>query len=276
MAAYGVVDYGQYLAPESPSNLFLPANGNLLQVLYAVYTFGSLFALALTYDAISYEKQTNSLALLASQPISRASLLKGKLLGRSAVYLPIASVLPVSLIAASLVLNMALTPDLQIRILLVWALTILFLLFWLALGILISSKTSKTGDSLAICIAIWIVFQPNFLGSAFSSLALHFFWPNVSFGGAFNTPSFLSTDSLFGSLFPPYRYVHALFGTLNGVSLPTTSLTYLTYGTNYVLNTATTANGWFLSAWPDFAFLAMSVLFVLAISYVLFRRSEIV
>jgi ABC-type transport system involved in multi-copper enzyme maturation permease subunit len=275
MAAYGVVDYGQFLQPEPSSNLFLPPNGNLLQVFYQVYDFGSLFALAFTFDAISRERQTNSITLLASQPISRTNLLAGKLLGRAALYLPLTSVPSISMVAASLALKGMLVADFQARILLVWILTLLFLLFWLTVGILISSVTSTTGSSLALCAVAWVVFQRYFLGSAFSDLALHLFWPNVSFSDAFDTPGFLNANNLFGSLFPPFHYVRALFGTTTGVGLPTTPTTYSVFGTNYVLNASTTAYKWFLFAWPDFVFLAVGASAVMTLSYVLFQKREL-
>ena len=276
MVAYGIVDYGEYtLLQEPPSNVFLPQNGSLLNIFQAVYTFGSLFALAFSFDAISRERQANSITLLASQPVSRASVLTGKLLSRAALYLPVASVLPASIVAVSLALNGALTSDFQARLALVWLLTFLFLLFWLTLGVFISSLTSKPGSSLAVSVLAWLLFQRYFLGLMFSTFSLRLFWPNVGFSDAFGIPGFVNANNIFGSLFPPYHYLHALFGNMSGTGLITAPFRYFQYGINYVLNTSTTAYGWISFAWPDFAFLAASSVVAMGLTYVLYRSRDI-
>ena len=276
MVAYGVVDYGEYiLLQQPPSNLFLPQNGSLLNIFQAVYTFGSLFALAFSYDAISREKQANSITLLLSQPVSRISVLTGKLLSRAALYLPVASAIPVFIVAVSLALNGALTSDFQARLGLVWVLTLLFLLFWLTLGVFISTLTSKPGNSLAVSALVWLLFQRYFLGLMFSTFSLLLFWPNVGFSDAFDTPGFADANNIFGSLFPAFHYLHALFGNMSGTGLITAPAQYFQYQISYVLNTTSTVYGWISIAWPDFAFLATSSVVVMALSYALYRRRDI-
>lgn len=117
----------------------------------------SLFAVLLSFDTISGEKERGTLKLLLTGKASRAEILAGKLLGGySSLVVPLA----VPLLVASLYL--ALHPSLGwgqtewMRFAVIIGLGLLYLAVFFALGVMISTLTSRPAVSFLILLLVWV------------------------------------------------------------------------------------------------------------------------
>ena len=122
--------------------------------------FGPIIGLSLGFDAINKEKTSGSLSVLLSQPIYRDSVLNGKFLaGIAALSLLTGSTIGIMSGVAIPILGFG--PDLEAisRITVFALLTILYLSFWLALGLVYSIVTKKTTTSILMSVATWLFFS---------------------------------------------------------------------------------------------------------------------
>ncbi len=122
--------------------------------------FGPIIGLSLGFDAINKEKTSGSLSVLLSQPIYRDSVLNGKFLaGIAALSLLTGSTIGIMSGVAIPILGFG--PDLVAisRITVFTLLTILYLSFWLALGLVYSTVTKKATTSILMSVATWLFFS---------------------------------------------------------------------------------------------------------------------
>lgn len=122
--------------------------------------FGPIIGLALGFDAINKERTSGSLSVLLSQPIFRDSVLNGKFLaGIAALSLLTGSTIGIMSGVAIPVLGFGPRLEDVSRIALFTLLTILYLSFWLALGLLYSTVTKKTTTSILASVSTWLFFS---------------------------------------------------------------------------------------------------------------------
>lgn len=129
----------------------------------------SFLALLLSHDALSGEKQEGTIRMLCAAPISRSTFVFGKFLGLTATL----AIVVVTAIVISALEVMFLLPG-QSRILLpalflMAVMALLFAALFIALGVTASALTHRTLNSLAACIALWILFVlafPQFIALA--------------------------------------------------------------------------------------------------------------
>lgn len=119
---------------------------------YLLVFFGPIIGLALGFDAINKERTSGSLSVLLAQPIYRDSVINGKFLGGIAAL----SLLTVSTIAIMLgvavpLLGFGPTLNDVSRIILFTLLTVIYLAFWLSLGILYSTVTKNIDVNTYVC-----------------------------------------------------------------------------------------------------------------------------
>jgi len=119
--------------------------------------FGPIIGLALSFDAINKERTSGSLSVLLSQPIFRDSVINGKMLGGIAA-LSIMTASTTTIMSSMAVTLLGLVPSIEniSRITLLTGLTILYLAFWLGLGLLYSTLTKKTATSILMSVATWL------------------------------------------------------------------------------------------------------------------------
>jgi len=124
---------------------------------YLMVFFGPIIGLALGFDAINKERTSGSLSVLLSQPIFRDSVINGKFLGATAA-LSLLAASTMTIICSLAITMLGLVPAIEsvLRIILLTALTILYLAFWLGLGLLYSTVTKKTSTSILMSIATWL------------------------------------------------------------------------------------------------------------------------
>ena len=119
----------------------------------------SLLALLFAYDAVCGERETGTLALMASQPIKKPMLILGKWLGG---YFSLIFPCSVGWLLGLLVLSMH--PHIQISatdwgalgLIIVGAL--LYLACFFALGILISTLTTRPSTAIMVLLFLWTLF----------------------------------------------------------------------------------------------------------------------
>jgi ABC-type transport system involved in multi-copper enzyme maturation permease subunit len=117
----------------------------------------SLMALFFTYDICTGEKEAGMLKLVLSNPVSRSTVLLGKMLGT------FISLLPILLFSYLLcILIIVRHPDVQfaadewLRIGLIFLLSIVFMLLFMAIGLFVSSMARSSAISIVTCLVLWV------------------------------------------------------------------------------------------------------------------------
>jgi ABC-type transport system involved in multi-copper enzyme maturation permease subunit len=136
--------------------------------LYVVRVVLSLVALLFGFDQISREKEGGTLRLMLANPASRGSILLGKWVGNFvSLTVPFLLVSALGIAVLSLDPAVRFTTDQALRLGLILILTLLYIAFFLSLGILVSSLTRRASSSLVILLFVWalLVFVLPNLGT---------------------------------------------------------------------------------------------------------------
>jgi len=136
--------------------------------LYIVRIVLSLVALLFGFDQVSREKEAGTLRQMLANPTSRSAILIGKWAGN---FLSLA--VPFLLVTTLGIAVLGLDPDIRfssdqvLRLGLILALTLVYIAFFLSLGILISTLTRRASSSLVILLFVWalLVFVLPNLGT---------------------------------------------------------------------------------------------------------------
>ncbi|MCD6506256.1 ABC transporter permease subunit [Candidatus Poribacteria bacterium] len=117
----------------------------------------SLLAVLLVYDSISGERERGTLSLSLSNPIPRGTLMLGKYLGGMAtltasLLFGLLSGLLIVLLLPSVPLN----GEDWVRIGLIFISSLLYLSFWVTLGLFISARSSRSSTSLMVSLFLWL------------------------------------------------------------------------------------------------------------------------
>mgnify|MGYP001059966794 CR=1 FL=1 len=156
MSAYQGAEYIRNRTTASFINIFSGAQVGF-SFIYLMVFFGPIIGLALGFDAINKERTSGSLSVLLSQPIFRDSVINGKFLGGvTALSLLTVSTVGIMCGVAIPVLGFGPAVGDVSRIVLFTLLTVLYLAFWLGLGILFSTVTKKTSTSILMSVATWL------------------------------------------------------------------------------------------------------------------------
>ncbi|MGQ9680748.1 MAG: ABC transporter permease [Candidatus Bathyarchaeia archaeon] len=119
--------------------------------------FGPIVGLSLGFDAINKERTSGSLSVLLSQPIFRDSIINGKFLaGATALSIMTVSTVGITIGLAIPLLGFGPTLDGVLSIISLTLLTIMYLAFWLSLGLLFSVTAKKTSTSILASVATWL------------------------------------------------------------------------------------------------------------------------
>ena len=122
--------------------------------------FGPLLGLALGFDAINKERANGTLSILLGQPIFRDSVINGKFIA-GAVALATLAVGTIGILSGLAIPMLGFGPTMAeaSKIAVLTLLTIVYLVFWLSLGILYSVLARRTSTSIMASIATWLVFS---------------------------------------------------------------------------------------------------------------------
>jgi len=136
--------------------------------LYVVRVVLSLVALLFGFDQVSRERERGTLKLILGSSVSRARVLFGKWLG-NLLSLAVPFLLVTLLGTAFLLLdpNVRLSAGRLGRLVLILVLSLLYMSFFLTLGILISTLTRRSASSIVVLLFIWtlLVFVIPNLGT---------------------------------------------------------------------------------------------------------------
>lgn len=146
------VEYGAPLDVQSSSGLF-----GSIDYLFVVQFIFSLFAVLLSFDAITREKENGTLRTILSNSVGRALLATGKLLGG---YITLAIPLLVAFLIGILILEVSglniFSGDLLARAAWILASSLLYIAVFFLLGLLVSSLVSSTYSALVLSLALWL------------------------------------------------------------------------------------------------------------------------
>jgi ABC-type transport system involved in multi-copper enzyme maturation permease subunit len=128
----------------------------------------SLFAILLTFDAVSGEKERGTLALMCSNSVSRASIVMGKYLGALiTAIIPAAVGMLISMIIVNIQGNTSLDADSMSRLAVIAIMAFAYISLFSLIGLAISSAVHRSSVSLLLSLSVWIILIiviPNLAG----------------------------------------------------------------------------------------------------------------
>jgi len=147
----GITPHDRQTPATSLFTLFTPPDP-----LYIVKVLLSLVALLLSYDAISGEKERGTLRLVLSRPVSRSAVVAGKLAGGLAVvWVPFATLFLVSVAALVVSGAVAFGAGDFARMALMLGASLVYITFFLALGMLVSALSASSPRALVASLFVW-------------------------------------------------------------------------------------------------------------------------
>ncbi|MCC8051742.1 MAG: ABC transporter permease [Clostridiales bacterium] len=253
--------------------LYTSSGSSIPSFMSFIALLGPIVGLALGFDAINSERQSNTLNRLVAQPIYRDSIIIGKFLAGTTV---IAIVIFTIGIAAGAVgvLATGLTPtgEEAMRIFFFLIFTVVYIAFWLALAILFSTVCRHSATSALITIALWIFFS-IFMSLLAQIIAGAVYPINTQYGQMFNQVKYYTLKLNLNRISPYYLYSEAVSTILNpsvrAVNVVTTSQlvgaisSYLSLGQSLLL------------VWPHLVGMIAEMIVAFGCSYIGFMRQEI-
>jgi len=171
------IDLSGVINPSGMEPFFTPPNFEKIDWMFIVKLLFSLFAILLTYDAISGEKEQGTLALVCSNSISRFSILFGKYLAALITLLIplfIGIFLGLLTLEGQLGIFSLFSGESFARVFLFIVLSIIFISLFILLGLSVSSLTKHSSISLLLLFFIWVMLLfviPNLSGIIADSIA---------------------------------------------------------------------------------------------------------
>ena len=129
-----------------------------IDYLFVVQFLFSLFAVLLSFDAVTREKEAGTLRSILANPVGRAELAAGKLAGGFAVLgVPLVVAFLAGLLAmAAAGLDLA-TPDFLVRAGWILASSLLYVAAFFLLGLLVSALSRSSYSALVVSLALWLL-----------------------------------------------------------------------------------------------------------------------
>ena len=258
--------------------------------------FGPIIGLALGFDAINKERTSGSLSVLLSQPIFRDSVINGKMLGGIAA-LSIMTASTTTIMSSMAVTLLGLVPSIEniSRITLLTALTILYLAFWLGLGLLYSTVTKKTATSILMSVATWLFCSIviSIIAMLVANTIAPVQMPTMPTGGGFNQTGQGGSNFTRVIETPEFRELLQRRSTIQ-INIQRISPAYLYNEAGSAILGITTGGFGFIgpggggspfrsleltqgvtAIWPQITAIAVGLVVCFAASYMLFLRLEI-
>ena len=244
--------------------------------------FGPILGMAMGFDVVNKERTTGTLSVLLGQPIYRDSVINGKFLAGASTL----AVLGLGTIAITVGLTIPMLgygPMVSeaLKIVTLAGLTLLYLIFWLSIGMLFSVIAKKTSTSMLASIATWMFFSiilsilANALANALVPMPSgNFMTPGQQGEGFQMTDDFrqamekrINLMNMINRFSPTELYestVTAILGVRSGFGrMGQEFMRTLTLGEALAAN------------WANIAELGVGLIVCFAASYLLFLRTEI-
>ncbi|GGA73204.1 ABC transporter permease [Ornithinibacillus halotolerans] len=140
--------------------LFTTSDGTLPSFLTFVTLLGPLLGIALGFDAINSERNKGTLTRLMAQPIPRDYVINAKFVAALLINVMLIFALGFLVMAFGILLiGLPITLEEFIRIVFFLLLCIVYIAFWLNLGILFSVRFKQAATSALSGIAVWLFFS---------------------------------------------------------------------------------------------------------------------
>lgn len=251
---------------------FISSPGSLPSFTFFISFFGPLIGIILGFDAMSSERSHGTISLVLSQPIFRDSLINGKFLGG----LVTIAIMLVSIFLIILGLGMwtlGIVPNMGeiSRISVYYLASVVYVGFWLSLGILFSILFRRTSSSALTSIMVWIFFTffiymiANVIAEQMAPVPTVTTPEVVAKNEAIRraimrvSPATLFEQIATAALNPSVR----VFGFINPAEISGLMPTPLSLTQSLII------------VWPEFVGLIVLMLLCFAISYVVFMKQEI-
>ena len=135
----------------------------------------SLLAILFTFDSVSGERERGTLRLMLANSIPRHTVLLGKFLGALiSIGIPTALAVLINLLVISTSSAVHLNRAAWERLGIIIVVALIYICLFLALGLLVSTRTQRSSVSLVILLLVWVifvVFVPSTLASIASGLS---------------------------------------------------------------------------------------------------------
>lgn len=128
-----------------------------LDYAFAIQVIFGLFALVLSFDLVSGEREDGTLKLVVSAPVSRSRLILGKFFGGSLVLLlPLTAATLLGLLFFTPPMGIDLDGEQWLRILLIFLLSVLYVLMMFLIGLLVSVLARRRITSMIVLLIVWV------------------------------------------------------------------------------------------------------------------------
>ncbi len=159
LAAYQGVDYIKDNADATFLYIFSGSRFSY-SFIQIMVLFGPILGMALGFDSVNKERTTGTLSMLLGQPIYRDSVINGKFLAGAASLATVGlGTIAITVGLSIPMLGYGPTGGEVLKIIVLSLLTVLYLVFWLSLGMLFSVIAKKTSTSILASIATWMFFS---------------------------------------------------------------------------------------------------------------------
>ncbi|MBS7630899.1 ABC transporter permease [Candidatus Bathyarchaeota archaeon] len=251
--------------------------------------FGPIIGLSLGFDAINKERTSGSLSTLLSQPIFRDSVINGKFLaGAAALSIMTVSTIGIMIGMAIPLLGFGPTLDGILNIISLTLLTIMYLAFWLSLGLLFSVLTKKTSTSMLASVATWLtcVIVISMLATLIANAVVPItFTPTTTIGNATvpgrqnpqQTSEYralmeqrFSIQNMILKISPTNLYSEAASAILGVIA----SSSFIGIDRSTPFRSLTLSQG-LAASWANITIIAIGLLVCFIVSYIKFLRMEI-
>jgi len=153
-------DVSQFTGEYLFLKLFTFSGGTLPSFLFFVSFFGPLIGIIFGFDAINSERSGGTMSLVLSQPIYRDALINGKFLaGITTIAVMLISIIMIIFGLELMVFGIIPSITELARVGLFFLLSIVYIGFWMSLGILFSIIFRQTATSALVSIMAWIFFS---------------------------------------------------------------------------------------------------------------------
>jgi ABC-type transport system involved in multi-copper enzyme maturation permease subunit len=147
------VEYGTPLDVQSSLGLF-----GSIDFLFVVQFIFSLFAVLMSFDAITREKERGTLRMILSNPFGRAKLATGKLLGGYVILaIPLLVAFLVGIAALAVLGLDVFSSEFIGRTAGILASSLAYIAVFFVLGLLVSSVVSSTYAALVVSLSLWLI-----------------------------------------------------------------------------------------------------------------------
>lgn len=244
-------------------------SSSFIDVIQIIAVFAPVIGIALGFDVITKEMESNSLNVLLTHPVFRDNIITGKIIGSMltlglVVFLSVTVLFGTNLLISGKEVNLV---ELN-RLLIFAALTFIYLLIFVAMAIFSSIISKNEVDSLTYSIAVWLNFCVIFGATVMIIASI------VTGQSVFDMDTnqqFRELNFQLQKISPIHHYAEVAAGSSDlswGSLVKSESI-------SGILDTRYTLGQWLNEFWVNIVVLAVMPIILLILSFVAFLRQDI-